>query len=105
MTTPLLIAECSLYAVDQTGEGYALRIGLGQPWREEDGTWKCAARIDGMDLAVEARGIDSWQALHLGYQWLSNVLTLFVRDGGRLYDQQGGEEASLTDFIIPLTTH
>lgn len=98
-----LIAETSLLAQRPGGEEkFQLRLGLGRPFRSDEGMWACPVIIEGLYAKLcPVCGIDSWQALQLGNRLIRQLLTQFHEQGGRFFwaDDQGS--AMSLDQIWP----
>jgi len=93
----VLIPETSLLAQRPGGEEkFPLRLGLGRPFRSDEGTWACPVIIDGLYAKLcPVFGIDSWHALQLGNRLIRQLLTQFHEQGGRFFWAD--------DFCTPLS--
>lgn len=98
MTERELIAERTIYAVDNNGRGFEMRLMIGRPYESDPtyGVWACPVALKGLHGSLsDIYGDDSWQALMLARDLLKRLLTYFVEDGGQLFSEEGGSEINI----------
>ena len=94
------IAERTVYALRKGGDGFQIRLMVGQPYKTESGNWACPVALDGLhESLADIHGESSWQALMLAIRLVKLFLGFFTQDGGKLYWEQGGEELPLNEIF------
>jgi hypothetical protein len=97
---PPTIADRTLVAIRPDGSEVLVTLAIGQPYRVSEDEWACPVALDGLyPRLVDQHGIDSWQAMQLAYQLLANLLSSFIRDGGRLLWPEAREPVQLAELI------
>ena len=105
MNTQAKIATRTVLAVDPGGREFNLMVGIGQPYEVAPEEWACSVCLDGLHERLrDQHGVDSWQALQLAYQLISQLLGYFVKDGGKLYWLESREPIELSELIPHLNT-
>jgi hypothetical protein len=94
------IAERKLYAIAADGRGFEIHLAIGTPYQITKLEWACSSRVAGLLPDVkDVHGGDSWQALQLACQLAAQLLEYFVQDGGRLFQEEGGEPVQLSELF------
>src|SRR5215204_850303 len=95
-----LIAERTIFAVDQHSREFEMRLTIGKPYPSSHGDWACPVSMIGLHGTFpDMYGIDSWQALMNVRNLLHDLLRYFVEDGGKLYWEKGGEELKIEELF------
>lgn len=94
------VAEKEVFSLSPTGDKRVVRIAIGKPYQIDAVSWGCPVALDGLykDLR-DAVGGDSWQALSLAISLVHQLLTYHLRDGAKLFWEEGGEEVLLNDLF------
>ncbi|MCD6385241.1 hypothetical protein J7M23_05630 [Candidatus Sumerlaeota bacterium] len=94
------IAEIKLFSLTPTGERQPLRIAIGKPYKIDATSWGCPVALDGLYKNLhDAVGVDSWQSLNLAIALLQNLLKNYLKDGKKLFREEGGKEVFIEDLF------
>lgn len=86
------VASLQVVAVTPEAKQLTICVRIGRPRQHDDGTWACAVEMAPIygELA-DIKGVDSFHALWLACSLVLKLLGHFKSQGGKLFDEQGGE--------------
>ena len=86
------IAERILYLKNTDEEVKEVNLGIGQPYKKEDGSWACPIQLKGLieDLS-DVSGEDSFQALMLAQNLARTLLNALTEKGWNVYSYSNKE--------------
>jgi Domain of unknown function (DUF6968) len=99
-----LVAERVLVALYPDGESVHVHLRIGRPVPHPNGDWCCEVAAEGLRLwrgPKPFRGVDSWQALLIGLQFLRDILSREA-ERGAVYHWEGGEHPIRVDELFGL---
>lgn len=73
------IAFRTLLALDKDDRQFEIKIAVGEPYEVSRKEWACPASMEGLhECLADTHGVDSWQAQHLAFQLVGQMLAYFV---------------------------
>lgn len=80
------LASRSIDVIKPSGERAQVVLLIGQPYEVTPQEWAIPVSMNGLHERLwNLHGIDSWQVVQLGFEFIVQMLEYFVQDGGQLY--------------------
>jgi hypothetical protein len=96
-TATNFIATRDFTGIDSSGREFAIKLGIGAPYRMDGGDWACPMAIEGLHSLRKDGivGVDAFQALMLAQRLAKQLLESHIQKGGQILDGPGGSPVSV----------
>ena len=95
-----ILIEKNIFGVSSNGEEKNISIKIGAPRQTDEDDYSCTLKISGLYHNLpEVIGFDPWQAVTLSLGFVHQNLSLFIKEGGKLYWEKGGNEVTMEEIF------